>query len=490
MATKKLRVAIARHANNLIGETISISGWIRTIRKQGKITFLEVNDGSSLNNMQIVANFDLDKSDNNKNKSLSIGSCVNIQGNLVEGPKSHGEMEIQLNNKNDLNLIGSCDAETYPLQKKYHSVEFLRDILHLRPRSNTAGAILRVRSELAHGIRIFFHEQDFLEINTPILTSNDCEGAGEMFEILQGHDASNNNNNNNNNSNSKIYDFFNNPTYLTVSGQLHAEIFASSMTNVYTFGPTFRAENSNTSRHLAEFWMVEPEIAFADLQDAMSLAENCLKYSIKHVLEHCTEDIEFFNKRLDKNVMNRLTKTMDEPFQYISYTDAIDMLKKDVSTNPKLIFEHDDINWGMNLQSEHEKYISEIVFNGAPTVIHHYPKRIKPFYMKQSKEEDGGYGEIVEAIDLVVPKIGELIGGSAREDDYNKLKQAMLQHELLDEGNNDNNELQWYLDLRKYGSVPHAGFGLGFERLLQYVSGIGNIRDVVPMPRSRNSCSM
>jgi asparaginyl-tRNA synthetase len=481
MATQTIRVAVARHAKSAIGKAVSISGWIRTMRKQGKITFLEVNDGSSLNNMQIVANFDIGDVNYNENssKKISVGSCVKIQGNLVEGPKSHGELELQLLNKNDLKLLGTCDTTTYPLQKKYHSVEFLREILHLRPRSNTAGAVLRVRSQLARGIRNFFHERDFLEVNTPILTSNDCEGAGEMFEILQSHPTGNNSSNNNK------YDFFNNPTYLTVSGQLHAEIFANSMTNVYTFGPTFRAENSNTSRHLAEFWMIEPEIAFADLQDAMSLAENCLKYSIEHILEECTEDIDFFNKRLDKNTMTRLTTTIDKPFQYISYTDAIDILKTDIATKKNINFEYNDIHWGMNLQSEHEKYLSEVVFNGTPTIIHHYPTTIKPFYMKQSREHDGS---TVEAFDLVVPKIGELIGGSAREDDYFKLKQAMLQHDLIvDKGDS---ELQWYLDLRKYGSAPHAGFGLGFERLLQYISGIANIRDVIPIPRSKSNCSM
>lgn len=316
-----------------------------------------------------------------------------------------------------------------------------------------------------------------MEINTPVLTSNDCEGAGEMFEIFQ-----------KNKDNGHQYDFFNNPTYLTVSGQLHAEIFASSMSKVYTFGPTFRAENSNTSRHLAEFWMLEPEIAFADISDAMALAEDCLKSSVKHVLNSCEEDIDFFNKRVDQNVLIRLAKTLEEPFQHISYSDAIDILRKDSEKNNKPNFAYSDVHWGMNLQSEHEKYLSEVIFDGRPTFIHHYPAEVKPFYMKQSIENDG---KTVEAFDLVVPKIGELVGGSAREDNYDKLYKAMLSHNIVGADNEvHSNELQWYLDLRKYGSVPHAGFGMGFERLLQFITGISNIRDVIPIPRSKGACMM
>ena len=468
-----LRIAAARHAKDMAGKAVGISGWIRTIRKQGKITFFEVNDGSCLRNMQVVADFDVHKQQNR----LALGASVRIEGTLVKGPKSHGEMELQIADHKCFQVLGSCDPAAYPLQKKYHSVEFLRDMLHLRPRSNLSGAMLRVRSQLSHAIREFLHEQKFLEINTPVLTSNDCEGAGEMFEIFQ-----------KNKDNGNQYDFFNNPTYLTVSGQLHAEIFASSMSKVYTFGPTFRAENSNTSRHLAEFWMLEPEIAFADISDAMALAEGCLKSSVKHVLSNCDEDLDFFNKRVDQNVLVRLAKTLEEPFQSISYSDAIDILRKDSEKNDKANFEYSDIHWGMNLQSEHEKYLSEVVFDGRPTFIHHYPAEIKPFYMKQSMENDG---KTVEAFDLVVPKIGELVGGSAREDNYEKLYEAMVSHNIIDTDNEMNsNELEWYLDLRKYGSVPHAGFGMGFERLLQFVTGISNIRDAIPIPRSKGTCMM
>jgi asparaginyl-tRNA synthetase len=450
-----LRVSRARKAHDLVGASVQVSGWVRSVRKQGKVSFVGLSDGSSVGHLQVVVPSD-------ELPPVSVGSSVSVCGVLAQGPVSHGgDMEIQTSHHADFSVLSRCESKTYPLQKKFHSPEFLRDILHLRPRSNLAGAVLRLRNGLSHGIRQFFTAEDFIEINTPILTSNDCEGAGEMFRVAP-------------------EEFFgSNPAYLTVSGQLHAEMFACAMSRVYTFGPTFRAENSNTSRHLAEFWMVEPEIAFADENDAMDIAERCVKHTVRYALDNCTEDIDFFAARVDKSLARRLQDTVEAPFERLTYDDAINILK---SVAMKEAFEH-PVEWGMDLKSEHERFLAEKYYQN-PVFVTNYPASLKPFYMKRNADE-----KTVSAYDLLVPTIGELVGGSAREDRFDVLEEAMRDHGFVDQATGEN-PLDWYLDLRKYGSVPHAGWGMGFERLVQYVSGVPNIRDVVPAPRFPGACRL
>jgi asparaginyl-tRNA synthetase len=441
-------------------ENIKIQGWVRTKRESKKFAFIEVNDGSSLANLQVILNSDL--ADYEKIiKQLNTGTSLVVEGILVESPAKGQRIELQAKS---VTIYGDCDSETYPLQKKRHSFEFLRTIGHLRGRTNTMGAVMRVRNACAHAIHQFFQEKGFLWVHTPIITASDCEGAGELFTVTNF-----NLENIPHHEKGKIdynQDFFGRQAYLTVSGQLEAEIMAMSFQNVYTFGPTFRAENSNTSRHLAEFWMVEPEIAFCDLEGDQNLAEEFLKYLFKYVLDRCPEDLEFFNKRIDNTVLSTAENIINNDFERITYTEAISLLEKSDRT-----FEY-PVEWGIDMQSEHERYLAEELFK-KPIIVTNYPKDIKAFYMRLNDDQ-----KTVAAMDVLAPKIGEIIGGSQREERLNVLEAR------IEELGIDKEELWWYLDLRRYGSVPHAGFGLGFERLVQFMTGMANIRDVIPFPRT------
>ena len=443
-------------------QTVTLEGWVKSIRDSKTFGFIELNDGSFFKNVQIVFNDTLENFDSIC--KLTLISSIKVTGTfiLTEGAKQ--PFEIQATNIEIQNLADS----SYPLQKKRHSFEYLRTIAHLRPRSNTFNAVFRVRSTLAFAIHKFFQERNFVYVNTPILTSSDAEGAGEMFQVNtfpldqvpKKEDG----------SVDFSQDFFGKPAHLTVSGQLNAETYATAFRNVYTFGPTFRAENSNTVKHAAEFWMVEPEICFADLQDDMDLAEDMIKYIFSYVLEHCKEEMEFFNKFVDTGLLDRLNHVISSDFARISYTDAIKELEK---VNDK--FEY-PVSWGSDLQTEHERYLCEQIFK-KPVFVTDYPMDIKAFYMKQNPD-----GKTVAAADLLVPGIGEIIGGSQREEDYDKLLKR------IQELNMNIEDYWWYLDLRKYGSVNHAGFGLGFERAIMYLTGMQNIRDVIPFPRTPNNC--
>ncbi|NWF57942.1 MAG: asparagine--tRNA ligase [Fischerella sp.] len=441
-------------------ESLKVQGWVRTKRELKDFAFIEVNDGSSLANLQIVINQDLPDYEAIL-KKLNTGASVEVSGVLVASPAKGQRVELKANS---VKVYGEADPETYPLQKKRHSFEFLRTIGHLRSRTNSFGAVFRVRNACATAIHQFFQERGFMWVHTPIITASDCEGAGELFSVTsldlkniphtetQTVDYSK--------------DFFARPTYLTVSGQLEAEIMAMAFSNVYTFGPTFRAENSNTSRHLAEFWMVEPEMAFCDLQGDMDLAEEFLKYIFKYVLEKCPEDMEFFNQRIDNTVLATADNIINNQFERITYTEAIKLLEKaDVK------FEY-PVNWGLDLQSEHERYLCEQLFK-KPVIVTDYPAQIKAFYMRLNDDE-----KTVRAMDILAPKIGEIIGGSQREERLEVLEKRIEAQGMKQE------DLWWYLDLRRYGTVPHAGFGLGFERLIQFMTGMGNIRDVIPFPRT------
>ena len=439
---------------------VRVMGWIRTRRdSKGGFSFLKINDGSCLNNLQVIADHNIEGFKSASGK-LHTGSCAGITGKLVESPGKGQNVELQALS---IEVYGVADPEHYPLQKKNHSFEFLREIAHLRPRTNTFGAVMRVRNRLASSIHQFFQDRGFIYLHTPIITTSDCEGAGEMFQVTTLNlgsppmmDA-------------KIdysQDFFGEKTSLTVSGQLEGEVYALALSEIYTFGPTFRAENSNTSRHLSEFWMVEPEMAFYDLEDDMDLAEDFLRYLFKDVLEHCLGDLEFFNKRIDKTILERHRKIVENQFERIPYSKAIQILEK---SKYKFFY---SVEWGCNLQSEHERYMSEEVFK-KPVIIYNYPDEIKPFYMKANED-----GSTVRAMDVLLPKLGEIIGGSQREDDYEALIKRMRTKNL------DVENYNWYLDLRRFGSAPHSGFGLGFERLVQFVTGMENIRDVIPFPRT------
>lgn len=441
-------------------ETVTVKGWVRTKREQKEFSFVEVNDGSSMAGLQTVISQEVPGYAATI-KRLSTGASVEISGTLVESPAKGQRIELKADT---VTVYGEADAETYPLQKKRHSFEFLRDIGHLRGRTNTIGAVFRVRNAAATAIHQFFQERGFLWVHTPIISASDCEGAGEMFTVT-GFDLS------------KVpltddkqvdfsRDFFGKHAYLTVSGQLEAEIMAMAFSNVYTFGPTFRAENSNTSRHLAEFWMVEPEMAFCDLDGDIELAEAFLKYVFKFVMEACPEDMEFFNQRIDDSILATAENIINNEFARVTYTDAIALLEKSSKT-----FEY-PVEWGLDLQSEHERYLAEDHFK-KPTIITDYPAKIKAFYMRMNED-----GNTVRAMDIVAPKIGEIIGGSQREERLDVLEQRITAQGL------DLADYWWYLDLRRYGTVPHAGFGLGFERLVQFMTGMGNIRDVIPFPRA------
>jgi asparaginyl-tRNA synthetase len=442
-----------------IGKKVTVKGWIKSVRQSKNCTFIDVNDGSNFSGVQVV----LDATVPNYEQEiahLATGASIQVNGELVKSPGKEQAVELKAE---EIKLIGFCPPEEYPLQKKHHTLEYLRTIAHLRPRTNTIGAVARVRNTLAWATHQFFQERGFLYVMTPIITSADCEGAGQMFQVTT-LDLMNVPRN----TEGKIdftKDFFGKPAYLSVSGQLNGESYACALSNIYTFGPTFRAENSNTSRHLAEFWMIEPEMAFADIYDNMECAESYIKFCIKAVLERNPQDLAFFNQHISQGLIGRLEHILKEPFERCTYTDAVAILEK---TSKK--FEY-PVSWGIDLQSEHERYLVEEHF-GKPTILYNYPEKIKAFYMRNNED-----GSTVAAMDVLVAGVGEIIGGSQREERYDKLVEKMKKFDL------NPKDYWWYLELRKFGTVPHAGFGLGFERLVRLTTGMENIRDVIPFPR-------
>jgi asparaginyl-tRNA synthetase len=448
MPTPSIRSLLAKTSPE---ENVTTQGWVRTRRDSKVCTFIEINDGSSLCGLQVVADASLPCAE--VYPRITTGASVRITGDLVASPGAKQSLELLAK---EVEILGEADG-TYPLQKKGHTAEFLRTIAHLRPRTNLLGSVFRVRSRMAFAIHRFFQERDFFYIHTPIITASDCEGAGEMFRVTTLSPGGNA---------KPETDFFGKPAYLTVSGQLQGETFACALGKIYTFGPTFRAENSNTARHAAEFWMIEPEMAFHDLAADMSLAEENVKYLLTALFESCGEEIEFFTKFVDKELTARLKQTLDRPFSRITYTDAVDILQKSGRT-----FEY-PVEWGHNLQSEHERFLAEEHFQG-PVTVFNYPKDIKPFYMRQNED-----GKTAAAMDVLVPGIGEIIGGSQREERLDRLEAAMLAHGL------DPETYRWYADLRRYGTVVHSGYGLGFERFLMFATGVSNIRDVIPFART------
>jgi asparaginyl-tRNA synthetase len=457
MATKVLSIKNAFQLTP--GSEITLRGWVRSRRDSKGITFIELNDGSRFKSMQLV--MEAGTISDEILKQITTGSSIAATGVLVESPAKGQAVELKVA---AIQLYGTADPASYPLQKKGHTLEFLREISHLRVRSNTFGAVFRVRNALTHAIHTFFQERDFIYVQTPIITTSDCEGAGQMFSVttlnLQQTPRA---------ADGKFdwqEDFFAKRAYLTVSGQLEAEIFALAFSKVYTFGPTFRAENSNTPRHLAEFWMIEPEMAFYELLDNMQLAEEFLKYTIRYVLDHCREDLEFFNQFIEKSVIATLEHVAESNFGHITYTDAVQELQKAGRT-----WEF-PVQWGSDLQTEHERFLSEEVFK-KPVIVTDYPKDIKAFYMRVNDD-----GKTVRAMDVLVPRVGEIIGGSQREERHNVLLQRLRNVGL------DEKPYWWYFDLRRYGSVPHSGFGLGLERMMMYLTGLKNIRDVIPFPRT------
>jgi asparaginyl-tRNA synthetase len=464
-------------ANPPAGSPVNVKGWVRTKRGSKNVSFVAINDGSTIKNLQAVLSSD--QFSDEDLKLVTTGACISVLGNLVESLGGGQNVELQVS---ELEVLGAADPDEYPLQPKKHSMEFLREIAHLRPRTNTFGAVFRVRHAMIFAVHKFFNDKGFFNLHTPIITGSDAEGAGEMFRVStldpknpplteDGHvDYSK--------------DFFERETNLTVSGQLEGELGALALSDIYTFGPTFRAENSNTSRHLAEFWMIEPEMAFYDLTDNMDLAEEFLKYLINYALEHCREDLEFLNQRLieeeknlkqdersDLDLLGRLQFILDNDFKRVSYTEAIDILKNS-KPNKKKKFKYLIENWGADLQSEHERFLVEKHFQ-SPVILYDYPKNIKAFYMRQNDD-----GKTVRAMDILFPGIGEIIGGSQREERYDKLKDRISEMGIPEES------MWWYLETRKFGSAPHSGFGLGFERMMIFVTGMNNIRDVIPFPRT------
>ena len=447
-----------------LGKEVSIGGWVRSVRASKAFGFIVVSDGTYFETLQVVYH------DNMANfaeiSKLNVGAAIIVKGTLVATPEAKQPFEIQAAEV----TVEGPSAPDYPLQKKRHTLEYLRTITHLRPRTNTFQAVFRVRSMIAYAIHQYFQERDFVYVHTPLITGSDCEGAGEMFQVTT-MDL-NNVPKNEDGSVDYTQDFFGKPTNLTVSGQLNGETYAMAFRNIYTFGPTFRAENSNTTRHAAEFWMIEPEMAFADLDDNMEVAEGMLKYVIRYVLEHAPEEMAFFNNFIDKGLLDRLNNVVNSEFGRITYTDAV-----------KILEEHNDqfdykVSWGCDLQTEHERFLTEQIFK-KPVFVTDYPKEIKAFYMKMNPD-----GKTVAAVDCLVPGIGEIIGGSQREDDLEKLSARMKELGLKEE------DYSFYLDLRKYGSARHAGFGLGFERCVMYLTGMGNIRDVIPFPRTVGNCDL
>jgi len=442
-----------------VGSEIVVRGWVRSRRDSKGVTFIELNDGSRFKSMQLVV--EAGAISDETLKHVTTGSSIEAIGRLVESPAKGQAVELKVT---AIQVYGSADPATYPLQKKGHTLEFLREISHLRVRSNTFGAAFRVRNALTHAIHLFFQERGFLYVQTPIITTSDCEGAGQMFNVttlnMQQPPRT---------ANGNVdwqQDFFAKPAYLTVSGQLEGEIFASAFSKVYTFGPTFRAENSNTPRHLAEFWMIEPEMAFYQLDDNMRLAEEFLKYIIRYVLEHCREDLEFFNQFIEKSVLATLEHVAESDFGHMTYSDAVAELKKSGKT-----WEF-PVQWGNDLQTEHERYLSEEVFK-KPVIVTDYPREIKAFYMRLNDDD-----KTVRAMDVLVPRVGEIIGGSQREERYEVVLRRLRETGL------DEKPYWWYLDLRRFGTVPHSGFGLGLERMMMYLTGLKNIRDVIPFPRT------
>ncbi len=442
-----------------IGNTVNLKGWVRTKRGNKNVAFIALNDGSIIHSIQIVV--ELAGFDENAMKLITTGSCISVNGTLVESPGQGQAVEIQAK---EIEVYGTADPETYPLQKKGHTLEFLREIAHLRPRTNTFGAVLRMRHAMAYAIHKYFNDNGFYYLHTPIITGSDAEGAGAMFRVTT-LDA----------KNPPLtgtgevdysQDFFGKATNLTVSGQLEGELGALALSNIYTFGPTFRAENSNTPRHLAEFWMIEPEMAFYDINDNMDLAEDFLKYLVRYALEHCMDDLEFLNKMYDNELIDRLKFVVENDFQRLTYTEAIDILK---ASGQKFEF---PVDWGTDLQSEHERYLVEKHFQ-RPVILTDYPSHIKAFYMKQNDD-----GKTVRAMDVLFPRIGEIIGGSQREEVLEKLIQRCREMHIPEK------DIWWYLDTRRFGTAPHAGFGLGFERMMLFVTGMANIRDVIPFPRT------
>ncbi|MDH6308230.1 asparaginyl-tRNA synthetase [Dysgonomonas sp. PFB1-18] len=444
------------------GSVVDVKGWVRTIRGNKYVNFIHLNDGSTIHNLQVVA--DVEKFGEDFFKPITTGACIHVTGTLVESQGKGQNAEIQADK---IEIYGTADPLTYPLQKKGHSLEFLREIAYLRPRTNTFGAIFRIRHHMSYAIHKYFNDNGFFYFHTPIVTASDAEGAGSMFQVT----TLDFNNVPRTEQGQVDYseDFFGGQTNLTVSGQLEGELGAMALGAIYTFGPTFRAENSNTPRHLAEFWMIEPEVAFYDIHDNMDLAEDFLKYLIRYALEHCKDDIEFLNEHFDKELVERLNFVIANDFVRLTYTEGVEILEK---SGQKFEF---PVYWGADLQSEHERYLVEKHFK-RPVILTDYPKEIKSFYMKQNED-----GKTVRGMDVLFPKIGEIIGGSEREADYDKLVQRTK------ELNMNTDPIWWYMETRKFGTAPHAGFGLGFERLILFITGMANIRDVIPFPRTPNN---
>ena len=441
---------------------VLLKGWVRTRRGNNQVAFIAVNDGTIIHSIQVVA--DLQSFPEETMKRVTTGSCISVVGKLVESMGKGQSVEIQAT---EITILGDSDPELYPLQKKGHSFEFLREIAHLRFRTNTFGAVFRIRHALAFAIHKYYNDKGFFYLHTPIITASDAEGAGAMFRVttLQPDGAPKN-------KEGEVdfnQDFFGRATNLTVSGQLEGELGAMALSSIYTFGPTFRAENSNTPRHVAEFWMIEPEMAFYDIHDNMDLAEDFLKYLIRYTLDHCQDDLEFLNKMVDKGLLERLRFVLEQSFERKSYSEAIEILK---AAEKKFEF---PVEWGLDLQSEHERYLVEEHFE-RPVILTDYPGKIKSFYMKQNDD-----GKTVRAMDVLFPQIGEIIGGSQREEDLEKLQNRMREMNIPED------ELWWYLETRKFGTVEHSGFGLGFERLIMFITGMSNIRDVIPFPRTPKS---
>lgn len=458
----EIKYLLKSNVDALIDTTVNVKGWVRTKRGNKNVAFIALNDGSIIHNLQIV--IDLANFDEALLKKITTGACISVDGKLV---KSQGQGQAVEVLAEAITLYGEADPETYPLQKKGHSMEFLREIGHLRLRTNTFGAICRIRHQMAYAIHTFFHERGFFYFHTPLITASDCEGAGEMFQVStidytnppRKEDG----------SIDYEQDFFGKQTSLTVSGQLEGELGATALGKIYTFGPTFRAENSNTPRHLAEFWMVEPEMAFYDLDKLTALEEEFIKYCVRWALDNCTDDLEFLNKMVDNGLLERLRSVIDTEFVRLPYTEGIRILEEAIANGHKFEF---PVSWGTDLASEHERYLVEVHFK-KPVIMVNYPKDIKAFYMKQNDD-----GKTVQGTDVLFPKIGEIIGGSVREESYDKLVARINELEI------PMKDMWWYLDTRRFGTCPHAGFGLGFERLMLFITGMANIRDVIPFPRA------
>ena len=444
------------------GADVNIKGWVRTRRGNKNVSFIALNDGSTINNIQIVV--DLAIFDEEKLKTVTTGACISATGKLVESQGKGQTVEIQAS---DIFIYGGADPETYPLQKKGHTLEFLREIAHLRPRTNTFGAVFRIRHHMAIAIHQFFHERGFFYFHTPIITASDCEGAGQMFQVttMNLYDLKKDETGSIDYTN----DFFGKQASLTVSGQLEGELAAMALGSIYTFGPTFRAENSNTPRHLSEFWMIEPEVAFNEIEENMQLAQDFIQYCVKWAMDNCQDDLKFLCEMYDKELIERLKFVIENDFVRLTYTEGVKILEEAVSKGQKFEF---PIGWGTDLQSEHERYLVEQHFK-KPVILTDYPKEIKSFYMKQNDD-----GKTVRAMDVLFPKIGEIIGGSQREEDFQKLKTRAAEMGVPEK------DIWWYMDTRRFGTAPHSGFGLGFERLLLFVTGMTNIRDVIPFPRT------